>query len=481
MIQTDALQKLKFEEVTDEDWNLTVRLYENGYKIKYNPKLSASGECPNTFKKFIKQQSRWAEGHTRTFREHFMKILGSKHLNLSQKLDFLITGYCFLHSVMVTILMGALIIVAIFPQTTFPIIISQLQTIFLIASIPSAILSLKYAASKAGSTRSKGMESMTVSMLEGEEGKQVDDLTKLVDFLKTEVKPDVVHISNALLLGLAPKIKNETHASVVCSLQDEDGWINDMEEPYKQQALDLINRHSEFVDAFISVSDYYKKVSLDLFNIPEKKIKTIYNGIDLDQYKHNSLPETPTIGFISRMNALHGLDDLTDAFIILKKQERHKYLKLKITGGSTGDDTSFIKRMKRKLIRNNVMEDVEINDDYIGYKRHHFLNSLTLFCAPVKFDLAFGIYLIEALASGLPVVQPKIGAFEEIVSKTEAGLLYEPITPENLAKTLDKVLSDEELLNRLKTNAINNTGKHFDIAKQVKIVNDLYRELVGKV
>lgn len=141
MIYTDVLKEVNFEEVTDEDWNLTVRLYEKGYKIKYDSSLAVSGESPNTFKKFIKQQCRWAEGHTRTFREHFGKILTSKYLSLKQKFDFLVTGYCFLHSVMVTILMSAIVIVAVFPSSTFPNYLTQLQNILILASIPAAISS----------------------------------------------------------------------------------------------------------------------------------------------------------------------------------------------------------------------------------------------------------------------------------------------------------------------------------------------------
>lgn len=340
---------------------------------------------------------------------------------------------------------------------------------------------LKYAAKKAGSTRSKGMEPLTISMLKGEHGNQADDLTMLIDFLKNHIKPDAVHISNALLLGLAPRIKKEVNTAVVCSLQDEDGWVNDMKEPYKQEAIDLMNENAKFVDEFVSVSDYYKNVIVGMLDIPAQKIQTIYNGIDLGLYQNNHpLPQDPTIGFISRMNELHGLDDLIEAFILLKKKEQYKNLKLKITGGSTTDDAAFIKKMKKRLTKNNVMGDVEMNDDYVGDKRHDFLNSLSIFCAPVKHELAFGIYLIEALASGLPVVQPKMGAFEEIVNKTEAGLLYEPVTPEKLAESLDKVLSDKPLFVTLKANAINNTSKHFDIVNQVKLMYGLYRDVAGK-
>ena len=80
------------------------------------------------------------------------------------------------------------------------------------------------------------------------------------------MKPDVVHISNALLLGLAPPIKEQVNTAVVCSLQDEDGWINDMKEPYKQTAIELINEKAKSVDAFVSVSDYYKNVIEDILS-----------------------------------------------------------------------------------------------------------------------------------------------------------------------------------------------------------------------
>ena len=83
---------------------------------------------------------------------------------------------------------------------------------------------LKIAASKAGSTRAHGLEELTESMLMGKEGQQGKELDELVHFLKHHEKPDVVHFSNALLLGMARQIKEEVGVPVVCSLQDEDVW-----------------------------------------------------------------------------------------------------------------------------------------------------------------------------------------------------------------------------------------------------------------
>lgn len=140
MIRTDVLKGLNFREVTDEDWDLTVRLYENGYKIDYDPSLAASGECPNTFRKLLRQHSRWAEGHTRTFRNHFWKILRSKDLGLREKIDFLFTGHCFLHTILAAILMFALVLFFFFPQSTIPYPFAQIQTLLLVSTTPAAVL-----------------------------------------------------------------------------------------------------------------------------------------------------------------------------------------------------------------------------------------------------------------------------------------------------------------------------------------------------
>lgn len=62
---------------------------------------------------------------------------------------------------------------------------------------------LKFAAKRAGSTRAAGLEGMTIDILNGESNIMSDELTKLIQYLSEIEKPDIVHISNALLLGIA--------------------------------------------------------------------------------------------------------------------------------------------------------------------------------------------------------------------------------------------------------------------------------------
>lgn len=140
MIKSDVLKSLRFEEVTDEDWNLTMRLYENGHKILYDPGLVASGECPSTLRRLFRQQARWAEGHTRTFVSHFHKIWKCKYLSLKEKIDFVFIGASFLNSTLIGFLTFASLLTLLFPAVYLPSSIVQIGTALLLASVPAAIL-----------------------------------------------------------------------------------------------------------------------------------------------------------------------------------------------------------------------------------------------------------------------------------------------------------------------------------------------------
>ena len=153
MIRTDLLKKFRFEEVTDEDWNLTMRLYESGHKIVYDPGLAASGECPNTLGELFRQQARWAEGHTRTFRDHFFKIWNSKFLSLSEKIDFVFVGASFLDTILIVALSLAWLITLLFPMTYLPNPLIQSGFIFLLASMPAGIASSLAALSLEGARK----------------------------------------------------------------------------------------------------------------------------------------------------------------------------------------------------------------------------------------------------------------------------------------------------------------------------------------
>ena len=222
---------------------------------------------------------------------------------------------------------------------------------------------LRYAAKKAGSTRTEGLEEMTISMLMGKEGNQNRELQELIDFLKVHEKPDIVHLSNALLLGLAKQLRKQLNVPVVCSLQDEDGWVDAMNDYYSNKIWNLMSEKGEDVDAFIAVSDYYATEMRNKMKIPGEKMHIVPIGIESSLYKHSDPKQNPqVIGYLSRMYEEHGFGLMIDAYIKLKQIPKFKDILLKLSGGYTADDKKFVKKQIRKLKNAGIFKDVEFEN-----------------------------------------------------------------------------------------------------------------------
>jgi len=341
---------------------------------------------------------------------------------------------------------------------------------------------LNIAAHKAGSTRAAGLADMTISMLKGEEGNQATELEHLINWLKNHSQPDIIHLSNALLLGLAGKIKRELGIPVVCSLQDENQWIDPMEPEYQKNVWQLMAEKATDVEIVTPVSDYYAQTMQEKMHIHDKKLDTVHIGIDLSVFQQNNLSfNPPVLGFLSRMSESQGLDILVDAYIILKNRERFKNLKLFITGGSTADDEKFIQHIHQKLKETNVIDNVTIFKEFDQNHRKQFLRSISILSVPVPVGEAFGTYLLEAFATGIPVVQPKVGAFPEIIKKTGGGIIYAQNTPDNLAAAIESLLIDPDKAKKLGKTGAKSVHDFFSIQKMAGDMVSVYEKiLTGK-
>ncbi|NPD45853.1 MULTISPECIES: glycosyltransferase family 4 protein [unclassified Lentimicrobium] len=338
---------------------------------------------------------------------------------------------------------------------------------------------LRYAAKKAGSTRTEGLEPMTISMLQGKDGNQGEDLQELIDFLKVHEKPDVVHLSNALLLGLAKQIREQLNVPVVCSLQDEDVWVDAMNDHYKKIVWDLMSEKGEDVDAFIAVSDYYAQEMKQKMRIPDSKMHIVPIGVEADLYKYaKPLKEPQTIGYISRMYEEHGFGLLIDAYIELKKDEQFKHVLLKLSGGYTADDKKYVGKQMKKLKKAGIFEDVMIIEDYQAESRFKFFNQLTLLTVPVLKGEAFGTYQLESMAAGIPLVQPALGAFPEIIKQTGGGVVYSPNTVEALVAKWKEVLSNPEGIERMSEMGSQAVREKYAIDPVSEQVLKIYESLV---
>ena len=319
---------------------------------------------------------------------------------------------------------------------------------------------LKLAASRAGSTRSEGMEDLTLDMIRGNNPSREKETDRLVKYLIETGKPDVIHLSNALILGLASLLKRRMDVKIVCSLQNEDDWINDMAEPFQSNAWKLIAAEAVNVDAFISPSYYFKEFFMNKTGLSGHNIYVVPSG-----YEPFFLPEksttlrAPSIGYFSRINFNNGFDKLADAFIKLKSESGMSDLTLHVCGGYTGDDEPFIRKQLIKIKNHGYKNSVRIYTDFRGNEREEFFGNVDVMSVPARKYDAYGLYILEANGAGIPVVQPATGAFPEILKKTGGGITYLPDNIEELSSSLLKLLTDKNLRNEL-----GNTGQ-----KNVKI------------
>jgi len=339
---------------------------------------------------------------------------------------------------------------------------------------------LKLASRFAGSTRAKGLEEMTVSMLLGEEGQQKEELQTMVDWIVENCSPDVIHLSNALLLGLAHQLRERLKVPVICSLQDEDVWVDVMKPSAAESVWKLMSKKADHVDAFISVSEFYAGVMKEKMYLPADKVASVHIGVDPADYTFKPASEKKrNIGYVSRMCHENGLDILVDAFILLKKKEGFEDVNLVLTGGSTGDDRKYLSDLRQRIRENGLHDQVEFHEDFEEQGLREYFEKVSLVSVPVRNGEAFGIYLLECMVSGIPVVQPALGAFPEIVELAGGGVIYPENTPEELATALAELLSDPEKMERLSRAGREGVEKHFHIDVQAERMLKVYKNAVN--
>ena len=336
---------------------------------------------------------------------------------------------------------------------------------------------LRWIADKSASTDPAGLEEMTIEVMKGEDGRHRDELGRLVSWLKDSAKPDIVHLSNALLIGIAITIKKELDIPVFCNLDDENAWLDEMREPYSSQGWDLIRDGAKIIDRFISASDYYAELVRSRIDVPEIKIQVVPKGIPVDEFVPAAPAFDPSvIGFMSRMSEPLGLDILVDAFILLKERSIHKDLKLRITGGIAPADRKFIRRIKKKLINRALDEDVEFEPYLYQNDKKAFFDSLTLMSVPARKGEAFGGFMLEAMASGIPVVQPKLGGYPEIIENTGGGIVYENNTPTTLAETLSGLLAEPDRIMKMSQQGLTAVRETYSAGKIIGDLLKLYED-----
>lgn len=311
---------------------------------------------------------------------------------------------------------------------------------------------LRWAAGRAAKTRAADVGDLTLSMLRGEAGNQARELDELLAWLKRQEHPDVVCLSNALLLGMGRKVKTELQTKVVCTLQGEDSFLDALPESHRAAAWQLLSERAADVDAFIAPSRYFAELMTRRLGLRPERVHVVHNGLNLDGY--GSQPATrnsdrsragtqhaaPVLGYFARMCKEKGLDTLVEAFIHLKNRDKVPRLKLHIGGGCGPGDEPFVKSLRKRLAEAGFIGETMFAPNLSRAEKIAFLESLSVFSVPARYGEAYGLYVIEAMAAGVPVVQPRVAAFPELIEAIGGGVLCDSDDPKQLAEVIENLL-----------------------------------------
>ena len=337
---------------------------------------------------------------------------------------------------------------------------------------------LKWAAGSAAKTRPEDLGALTISMIRGEEGFQAAELEELAGWLRQHAQPDLIVLSNALLLGLARGLKRRLGTPVVCMLQGEDSFLDSLPSPYRDLVWETLAARATDVELFIAPSHYFGGLMGRRLQLSPDQFRVIYNGIPLDGFHPASQPPpSPTLGFFARMCREKGLDQLVQAFLILKRRATIPNLQLRAGGGLSPADAPFLESLQRELEAAGCGRDAAFFPNLDRAGKQNFLRSLTVFSVPAVYGEAFGLYILEAAASGLPLVQPRHAAFPELIEAIGGGVLADP-GPEPLALEIEKLFLTPGLAASLGAAGRRAVVRDFSIETMAARLVEVYQEIV---
>lgn len=340
---------------------------------------------------------------------------------------------------------------------------------------------LQLASRRSISTSPEMLGELTVSMLKGEDGFQQKEVTKLLEWAKHEAPPDLVSLPYSLLLGLAKPIKEALGRPVCCTLQGEDLFLEGLHEPYRSEALALIRAQIKHVDAFISVSDYYAEFMPGYLQVPREKIRVVPLGINLQGYESRPAerPGPFTVGFFARVAPEKGLHVLADAYCMLRTSGELQNARLEAAGYMAPEHRQYLADIEKKIAAAGLSDEFHYRGVLKRDQKIAFLRQLDVLSVPATYDEPKGMFLLEAMACGVPVVQPRRGAFTEIVERTGGGLLVEKDDPRSLGEGIVRINNEPELGLRLGQTGAQNVREHYSVTQMADRALAVYEELVG--
>ena len=339
---------------------------------------------------------------------------------------------------------------------------------------------LKWVASGRIETAAPMLGDLTVSMLRGVRGNQAKEVLRLVNFLRS-LRPEIVNLTNVLIGGMIPEIKSDIGVPVVVTLQGEDLFLEQLSQKHRDRALELISEIIPHVDGFIAFNQYYRDHMSNLLGIPKDRIYCLPLGVDIGGFP-SVLPSkqkgsSRRVGYLARICPEKGYGELVDAFIQLKQLPDMGDVVLDTAGWMDLSNPGFLKEQQAKIDRAELGEFFRYRGILNREQKISFLQKLTIFSVPSIYREPKGLYVLEALASGVPVVQPNHGAFPELLRLTRGGVLVRPGDMSSLVQEMAGLLRSPSQVELLGKRGHSNVHQHLTARKMAERTLELYRHI----
>jgi glycosyltransferase involved in cell wall biosynthesis len=265
----------------------------------------------------------------------------------------------------------------------------------------------------------------------------------------------VIVFSNILTAGCVPEIKRRMNVPIVVTLQGDDIFLRGLPQPHQSQALAEIRRLAGQIDGFIANTRFYADAMAEYLSLPRERIEIVPLGIDTADFVASSLRPSvapslpssgpPTVGYLARLAPEKGLHVLAEAFIALRRMQGTENARLRIGGWMGEKNRAYAEGAFARLRDAGLGDAFEYLGEVDRRGKLELLASIDVLAVPTTYREPKGLFVLEALAAGVPVVQPDHGAFPEVLAETGGGLLHRPEDPQHLAEQLHELLVNGEL------------------------------------
>lgn len=319
---------------------------------------------------------------------------------------------------------------------------------------------------------------LTLAMLDGESGPQAQDVEELAAFIGRDLKPDVVCFSNALLAGAVRRLRDEFGGPILCVLQGDDIFIESLPPAFRSSVIAKLTERASDFDGFIVHSNYYRDHMATLLSLPHEKFRSIPLGIDFDGHSGQPRETASTpfrIGYFARVCPEKGLHVLVDAVKELLRQRPELNVEL-VAGGFLGPrDVGYFDQIQR--------DAASLGDAFYwaGSPPDHtskvdLLRSFDVLCVPTVYREPKGLYALEAMANGVPVVLPSHGAFPQMIAAIGGGLLFDPGKPSDLTTLLGRLIDEPQTRADLACQAHTGVRNAFSLSAMTEQTLRIFRD-----